>query len=657
MYVARVFRSKVLPALSVIFSSTLLLAGTAAAATGDIHTFAGLGETGYSGDGGPASMACLNGPSGVSSGPSGSLYLADTANNRIRKVDASGVISTVAGNGVAGYNGESASLVLRTGKKTRTVSTISPAASLELNAPADVAADGSGNIYIADTSNNRIRKVDASGYMSTVAGTGTAGYSGDGGQAASAALNGPQAVALDGSGNVYIADTKNNRIRKINSSGVISTVAGTGTAGYSGNGGAAALAMINQPRSVAVDGIGNIYIADTNNQRIRLVNTSGIISTVTGTGTAGYTGDGGLAVYAGLNSPSDVAADPSGGFYIADGSNHRVRKVDASGIISTVAGDGVAGYSGDEGPASSAHLNNPSGLALDSGGNLYVSDSLARRVRMVEGTGYLFPTSAIGQPQTPDTIITQKYTVKGSASAANGVAYVEVSTDGGLSWNTASGTSSWSYTWTPPSDGSYYIMSRAHDSVNQVDKILSCVHVTEKLDTAPPASAITSPVAGSVPAGGSCTITGSAGDGTGSGVASVEVSTDGGASWYAASGTTSWSYSWSLPSGGGNFVIKSRAADYAGNTEAPGAGVGVTVGAVTGQASLAWDPSTTTTVTGYKVYLGTQPGVYTQSIDAGNVTSCTVANLPAGATYYFSVKSYDVSGNVSAYSAEVSKKI
>ena len=223
-------------------------------------------------------------------------------------------ITTYAGNGIAGYAGDGG-----------------PATSAQLKPPEDVDVDSSGNIYIADTQNQRIRKVDAAtGIIQTVAGTGSAGYNGDGGPATSAQLKAPSGVAIDSSGNIYIADTQNFRIRKVDAAtGIIQTVAGTGVAGYSGDGGPATSAQIKNPAVVAVDASGNIYIADTLNHRIRKVDAAtGIIQTVAGTGVAGYSGDGGPATSAQIKNPAVVAVDASGNIYIGDTDNHRIRKVD-----------------------------------------------------------------------------------------------------------------------------------------------------------------------------------------------------------------------------------------------------------------------------------------------------------------------------------------
>ena len=333
-----------------------------------IETFAGKGQ--FSGDGGAATAATLNAPVGVAVDGSGNLYIADASNSRIRKVDAStGDISTVAGSTASGFGGDGGT-----------------ATAARLTSPDDVAVDGSGNLYIADTSNHRIRKVDTSENISTVAGTGTSGFSGDGGAATAAQLSRPRGVAVDGSGNLYIADASNHRIRKVDTSGNISTVAGTGTSGFGGDGGAATEATLNYPRGVALDGAGNLYIADRNNHRIRKVDTSGNISTVAGTGTSGFGGDGGAATAAQLSRPRGVAVDGSGNLYIADDFNYRIRKVDTSGNISTVAGTGTFGFGGDGGAATAATLNAPGGVAVDGSGNLYIADTFNDRIRKVDAT-------------------------------------------------------------------------------------------------------------------------------------------------------------------------------------------------------------------------------------------------------------------------------
>jgi N-acetylneuraminic acid mutarotase len=292
-----------------------------------------------------------------------------------------GLIISQAGNGVLGYSGDGGA-----------------AASAELNYPTGVAVDPSGNFYIVDADNNRIRKVTAStGIITTVAGNGTAGYSGDGGAATSAELDTPFGVAVDASGNLYIVDVNNDRIRKVTAStGIITTVAGNGTWGYSGDGGAATSAELFSPFGVAVDASGNLYIADSGNNLIRKVTAStGIITTVAGNGTGGYSGDSGAATGAELNSPFGVAVDASGNIYIVDSGNNRIRKVTAStGIITTVAGNGTAGYSGDSGAGTSAELNSPFGVAVDASGNLYIADTYNLVIRTVTASTGIITTVA-----------------------------------------------------------------------------------------------------------------------------------------------------------------------------------------------------------------------------------------------------------------------
>ncbi|MCK9364848.1 MAG: hypothetical protein M0P74_14775 [Syntrophales bacterium] len=361
--------------VSLIFFAIFATAIPSHAAPGYISTVAGDGTAAYSGDSGPATSASLNYPSGVAIDPNGNIYIADTTNCIIRKVTPGGVISTVAGTpNACGNLGDNGLATLAT-----------------LNGPTGVAVDSSGNIYIADTFSYRIRKVTVStGVITTVAGVGTAGfpaYSGENGPAINATLSRTQGVTVDAVGNIYFSDFDHHSIRKVTANtGIITTVAGTGVAGYSGDNGLATSAMLNYPYGVAVDSSDNIYIADTSNLRIRKVDANtGIITTVAGTGVAGYSGDNGPATSATLKTSWGVAVDSSGNIYITDTDNRSIRKVDAlSGNITTVAGTGVAGFSGDGGSATLAMLKYPYGVGVDSTGNIYIADSQNHRIRKVE---------------------------------------------------------------------------------------------------------------------------------------------------------------------------------------------------------------------------------------------------------------------------------
>lgn len=286
------------------------------AQSGIITLIAGSGVAGYSGDGGSATISQLNTPSGVFLDQQGSLYIADSANNVIRRVDAqTNLITTVAGTGTAGFAGDGG-----------------PATSAQLNYPTDVAVDAAGDIFIADYQNQCVREVNAqSGIIATVAGDGVAGYSGDGGSATSAELNYPFGIALSLTVDIFIADYTNNRIRRVDArSGLITTVAGNGMGGYAGDGGAASSAELNLPSGVFIDQAGDIFIADSVNNVVRRVDANtGLIATVAGDGIAGLSGDGSLAVSAELSFPMGVAVDATGQMWIADSANNRIRQVDA----------------------------------------------------------------------------------------------------------------------------------------------------------------------------------------------------------------------------------------------------------------------------------------------------------------------------------------
>jgi uncharacterized protein (TIGR03437 family) len=382
---------------------------------GVIATVAGNGTPGFSGDNGPAANAQLNGPQGVAVDSAGNLYIADSVNNCVRKI-ANGVIAKVAGNGTPSFSGDNG-----------------PAISSQLHWPAGIAMDSAGSLYIADLGNSRIRKV-SNGAIATIAGNGWSSLGGDGGPATGAQFFWPEGVAVDSAGNLYIADTQNFCVREV-AKGVVTTVAGTGVqaqdfigdngpatkaqfayptgvaADSAGNlyiadrdsnsirkvangvittaaGGGSAwvgpptIDWLYGPSGVAVDAAGSLYIADTYNQLVRKVS-NGVITTVAGTGTHGpSSGDNSPATSASLFSPSAVAVDSAGNLYIADTGNSRIRKV-TNGIITTVAGNGGYGFSGDNGPATSAQLYDPYGVAVDSAGNLYIADTLNGRIRKV----------------------------------------------------------------------------------------------------------------------------------------------------------------------------------------------------------------------------------------------------------------------------------
>jgi hypothetical protein len=332
-----------------------------------ISTFAGNGLSGYSGDGGAATVAQLDTPTCLAVDGANNIYINDQRNNCIRKVSPNGVITTVAGNGLFGFLGDNG-----------------PATAARLGFNWGVAADKDGNLFIADQSNNRVRKVGTDGIITTIAGTGVAGYSGDGGAATAAKIKTPIGIAVDVFGNVFIGDADNFCVRKINTAGVITTYAGNGVYGYGGDGGAAISASISYIWGLATDGAGNLYICDGPNNRVRKVSTTGIMTTVAGAGGAGaFAGDGGPATAARLNQPLGVYVSPNGTLFISDCKNNRLRKVGADGIISTVAGTGIEGYNGDGIPATSARLHHPIGVVMDTNENVYVSDLRNVRVRKI----------------------------------------------------------------------------------------------------------------------------------------------------------------------------------------------------------------------------------------------------------------------------------
>ena len=389
--------------------------------SGKITTVAGVGQYGYNGEGIKAGTAAMGSPRGLVVDAAGDYWYSDPGNNRVRMVNTSAIVNTVAGNGLPGYSGDGG-----------------PATSAQINQPNGLARDASGQLYFSDTGNNVVRMVDTSGNIHTIAGTGTAGFSGDGGPATSANLNSPHGLAFDTAGNLYIADDNNNRVRIVSGLGtgtvIINTYAGTGgtgengdggvatsasvgfprgvwiangvlfistagpgkiravnlttqiintfagsTAGYDGDGNAPLNSMFLTPSGIVMDSAGDLLIVDTGNDRVRKVNAAGTtVTTIVG----GYVGDGGLATNGCLNSPENVAFDSSGNFYAVEGNGNRVRKV-SGGNISTLAGTGVTGYSGDNGAATSAQVNSPLGVAADPFGNVYIADNGNNVIRVV----------------------------------------------------------------------------------------------------------------------------------------------------------------------------------------------------------------------------------------------------------------------------------
>jgi sugar lactone lactonase YvrE len=466
--------------------------------SGNIHTVAGNHVGGFSGDGGPATAAELGYPLAVLADGNGNFYIADTNNNRVRKVDSSGTITTFAGNGsyqVSGDGGPATSAglgpvnsLLLLGNKlyiatqsriwavdmtTQLINIIAgssvfgfngdgmPALSTLIGFPRGMASDPEGDIFVAELINERIRKIDSSQTVTTVAG----GYIGDGRLGPGAALNNPWHIAFDPAGNLYIAEYGGNRVRKVSTDGTISTFAGTGITGYSGDGGPASLATLAAPEAVATNSTGDIFVADSGNVRIRKVDSSGTITTfvnleaialamdrfgnlyasdfnviwkITPAGVAsivagkqfcyGFGGDGGPATQACLFLPTGVAVDNSGNIYIADWLNQRVRKVDTTGTISTFAGNGQRGFAGDGGPATAASLFQPQDVALDGKGNLYISDSINARVRVVDASGIIHTYAGNGNFEYNGNNLPAIQTAMspyGLAVDAKGVVYVD----------------------------------------------------------------------------------------------------------------------------------------------------------------------------------------------------------------------------------------
>ncbi len=478
-------------------------------AAGTITTIAGTGAPGFGGDGGPATGATLRLPNAVTVDGLGNLWVSDGVNNRIRRIDVAGTITTIAGNGVAAYGGDGglaleASIrpwdvavdadggvyfadgeshrvrrvdpngIVRTvagtgiqgttrdgwpaidnplnfptsvgldatgrlligqaagvvrveggGTITRIAGTPDagfsgdggPATVARLTTVGGVAADASGALYISDVSNRRLRRVDAGGTITTVAGDGSRGTEAEGALATGALLTGPQAIALDGTGALFIAEPTQHRVRRVDPNGVITTFAGTSVRGFAGDGGPAAAAQLDFPNGVAVGRDGEVYISDLGNSRIRMVDASGTITTVAGNGTPGAAGDGGPALQAQLFGPSGLAVDPVGRILVADTYNHKIRRIDSDGRISTVVGTGTEGYSGDGAAATDARLSQPNSVAVGADGTLYVLDTRNAAIRRVTTSGTITTIAGRGGVEGEDIPATDA-----SLADPNGVA-------------------------------------------------------------------------------------------------------------------------------------------------------------------------------------------------------------------------------------------
>tara|TARA_B100000686_G_scaffold349112_1_gene441718 strand:+ start:238 stop:2373 length:2136 start_codon:yes stop_codon:yes gene_type:complete len=340
---------------------------------GSISRYAGTGSSGFRGDGGPAETALLKRPAGLAFDSKGNLYIADRENHRVRKVDVKGTITTIAGNGTAGFEGDGG-----------------PATQARLNLPSGIAVDAKGNLYIADRSNERIRVVDTRGKISTYAGNGKEGWGGDGGPATKATLNKPFGLALDGQGSLYIADRGNNRVRKVDTDGIMHTIAGDGAFYFIGDNGPAYAASVAGPTGVAVDKDGNLLIADRNNNRIRIVDKNGLIRTVMGTGKQEYNGDSEVPRETNLRLPFAIAFSSDGHLLVADRSHYVIRKVDLRlGKVRTIAGNGNKQFKGDGGPATGASLSFPHGIVVDSKDNVIFSDKAHYRLRSITPDGII----------------------------------------------------------------------------------------------------------------------------------------------------------------------------------------------------------------------------------------------------------------------------
>lgn len=501
-------------------------------AAGVVTIVAGTGTSGYAGDGGAPLAARFAGPLGVAA-VGGTIFVADTGNGRVRAIGAT--VSTVAGNGTgsSGNGGlakaaqlasprglavdTAGSVYVADGAQVRRISPAGVIASFagtgtpgstgdggqataaQLTSPAGVTVDTTGRVYIADSTANKVRRVDTAGVITTVAGTGSVGSSGDGGAATSAQLSRPAGLAFDASGRLLIADNGNNKVRRVDTSGVITTVAGTGTAGFTGNGGAATAAQLHGPQGVAVAADGTIYVSDSNNDRVRKIDTAGTISAFAGNGVLPgdptQVGDGGAATAAFLLGPRHVIVDSDGSVLIGDAGNARVRRVDTAGTITTILGSATTGYTGDGGPATSAALTFPVGLVRKPGGDLLVSDSATRHVRRIAAGGSVSaPPSAsfTRSPASGDTPLAVSVDGSGSSDPeSQPLTYAWDFGDGGI----GTGMST-VHTYTTP--GTFTITLAATDPGGETGTATAVVTVTAP-NVPPTADLVATPASGKAP--------------------------------------------------------------------------------------------------------------------------------------------------------------
>lgn len=340
-----------------------------------ISTVAGTGGPGFSGDGGPALEAQLDHPTAVALDSKGNLYIADTENRRVRKVDTRGIITTVAGTGEGRPQHEDVKAI-----------------ATNLVQPYGIATDSRDRLYILNRGHSKLHRILPNGDAETIAGIGRRGYNGDGIPAREARLNGANHLVVDDTGTIFIADSGNQRIREIDSKGIITTIAGTGEAGYGGDNGPATEARFNFPSAIDLDSSGNLYVTDFANHRIRKIDQAGIVTTFAGTGDPDFNGDNIAATEANIGEPTGVAVDGQGNVYISDQVNDRIRVVIPDGTIHTVAGTGEPGYTGDGGPARDARIRIPDILCTDSEGNVYFPDHQNSVVRKLTRTGSRRPS-------------------------------------------------------------------------------------------------------------------------------------------------------------------------------------------------------------------------------------------------------------------------